>query len=87
MVTGTDNDKEAMKPMVIITKGINTATGRESKDTAFTEQNWGQVTRGYLASIQKMSTDAFDEVVELARGGHLDDEDEEAERAALVEYV
>jgi hypothetical protein len=79
-----------------INKGTNLATGRETKDMAFTELNWGKATRGYLASIHKMSAEAFDQAVEqaqeFARSGRFGDlqgsveEDEELEHAALVKF-
>ena len=71
-------------------KGRDTA----AKDIPFTEQNWGKATRGYLASIGKMPSNVFDKVVDQAREfafSRLGDthglleEDEEMERAALVE--
>jgi hypothetical protein len=83
------------KPTVTILKGTNPVTGRSSRDTAFTELHWGKATRGYLTSIQKISTETLDLIVrqaqELTQIGRLGDsqmsfeEDEEQERAVLVE--
>jgi len=82
---------------VIINKSINLATGQDTKDMAFTEQNWGKVTCSYLTSIEKMPGDTFDlvamQVLQYAQNGHFtethgsDEEEEEEECAALIEFT
>jgi hypothetical protein len=80
-----------------IIRTVNFATGRGSKDQDFTEANWGPITRNYLRSINRIQENSFAQVVTAAqvfmketqrRGGmseYYDDEDEEDERAMLVD--
>ena len=89
-------EKGTDKFTVTLNKGTNLATGQDAKDLAFTEQIWGKATCGYLVSIKKMTSDALYIVVDQAREIALKkyygcsdaavEEDEELERAALVEF-
>jgi hypothetical protein len=78
---------------ITVSFSTSQASGRNTKDVGFTEQNWGKVTRGYLTSIEKMPALAFDQAIEqaqeFARSSRFSEDsaedDDEYERAVLVE--
>ena len=79
----------------MITKTINSATGKESKDTAFNEPNWGKLTRDYLKSVGNLLEGSFLSIVENAQefaklsrhdtNSSLTGETDECDRGALVD--
>jgi hypothetical protein len=64
-----ESDKKGKKASKAIVKTVNVTTGRESaRDKAFTEQNWGQVTRNYLMTIKKnLREDSWRKIIARAQ--------------------
>jgi hypothetical protein len=51
-----------------IIKAVDRATGKEStQDKGFVESNWGPITRDYLVTIKKLTSESFAKIASKAQ--------------------